>query len=103
MSELYTDPTLILAKFLHGGHIDTTIRFKKDHPAWQMFIVVTGELRQVYHHGGETVIHIGIGAEDEYMLDPETPIVLNPSDTWADWPMFMYGTSEALLDQQQKP
>lgn len=59
---------------LHGGHIGMTITAEvADRP-----LIITAELRQVYHTGGETIIHTYGGRDlDEWILNLNIAVTLS--------------------------
>lgn len=69
----------ILAEYLSGRHIGRRARFMLVDETHETLRVVEGELRQIYHVGGEVHINIGLGAEEEYSLNPGACILLDPA------------------------
>ncbi|AEV52256.1 hypothetical protein [Nocardia phage NBR1] len=65
------------ADTLHGGHIGSAIRFHWLFPSSGVKATVEGELRQVYHTSGDTVLHLTSATSDTADL---TEFVLVPSD-----------------------
>lgn len=73
----------ILANDLSGNHIGTLINFGWEMPTGHTEVEVTGELRQVSHGAGVTVVHLcspgwrDEGETDEFVLEPLTPITVH--------------------------
>jgi hypothetical protein len=71
--------TVVSAAELNGKHIGSMIRFMVVNDENETVIVVEAELRQIYHVGGMTTIHVGHGAAKEQMLNPDTPVTIDPT------------------------
>lgn len=71
----------ILAEQLSGEHISRRVRFILLDDAHETVRVIEGELRQIYHVGGEVNINIGLGAEEEYRLDHGACVLLDPAQS----------------------
>lgn len=75
-------PNLTPAQTLNGTHIGSVISFDWTLPTGKTSARVTGELRQVYHTAGETVLNLcshmtdSGGEMDEFVLMPGWPITL---------------------------
>lgn len=67
---------------LSGEHIGKLIRFivmEGDPAHRQTECVVTAELRQIYHHGGATVLNTGYGAVEPLLRVNSERQMLRPS------------------------
>jgi hypothetical protein len=72
------NPVVVSAAELHGKHIGKQVRFMVMNDETVIDIVVEAELRQIYHVGGRTTVHVGEHAAKEQVLDPDTPVTINP-------------------------
>lgn len=68
------------ALHLSGDHIGQVISFRWTMPDGKVSAIVMGELRQIYHTSGDTVLNLTSHEEDaggslaEFCLDPELRI-----------------------------
>lgn len=76
---------------LAGQHIGEVIRWTDDLGSGRVHAVLTGELRQVYHTAGETVLNVcsavydTSGSMEEYGLAPDTRVLILGTDEVAEF------------------
>lgn len=76
---------------LAGQHIGDVIRWTHDLGSGRVHAVLTGELRQVYHTAGETVLNVcsavydTSGSMEEYVLDRRTRVEILGTDEVAEF------------------
>lgn len=84
-----TTPTWLRAAELNATHIGLDIRFATTlNRHGTVEAVITVELRQIGHNGGETHLTVGEGAIEEFTLTHDHIVVLNPAEDFSDWDLF---------------
>lgn len=66
------------AGMLNVGHIGSRMRFIDYNPTTEVVRIITAELRQVSHNGGETTMNYGLGADNEITVDHDFPVWIGP-------------------------
>ncbi|AHJ88557.1 hypothetical protein Jolie1_057 [Mycobacterium phage Julie1] len=82
-------PSHLRASLLSCEHIGSLIRFRDEDDGRETVSIVTGELRQLSITASLVTVLIGVGAEEEYSLDPLSFVILRPAEHYGDVEVFL--------------
>lgn len=76
----------VLAKDLNATNIGNIIRFVQTAELGDNVSLIDGELRDIHHDAGRTVVSIGALSEAEYILEHDDAVVIDPPAFYeGDW------------------